>query len=970
MDWTPPPSDSADKLSALLSLAASLPSAEAEREPRLDFLAEKLALYADRPLPAEAADLALRLTRSALLDLYSGYALGTFAPAVTLFRPRRPPPAAQIRLQERLAWLTRLPAARAEVLRWALAALRGELLPLLRQRIQRASPLTRRLSGAGLSLVQALPPQSDRTPEYEFGLAALRLVAESGSPLSDDQFAALTATLDSWVNDFPYFPERRLHDLFTLLAPLPLLPAQRADLRARLLAWRDLQRFPAERTYARRTDYVRAHMRAWGWRGPLAGLMIFLAHFYPPPAPPAADEERTRRDLSLRLPVLIAGLAVLARQEEESLPPLLDFFADLLQQFLLTLQLSGAIECEWALLDLLPAFLAHPARLESLAETLERFRFYRFSDSALSDLSARALSLETASLSALLDLRRRYPKQDWVWQVIEHCGGLTPAAESWLTERLASSPDPEPVEAARRLLLHPRPVSPDLADALALRLMRLLQEQTSLPPEWASALAQSDEALRRVLLRLAESLSTAGEATVLRGFLRLLSDALYDLPVLTPHKLAAACLADPEDPLASGLPLSERLQQAADLLLGRGEEGEVLARLRRILPPDPPDLLLMEQLQQRRDYPALRIAPAHPRLLPILLEDWRHGFNTRVGAPRRLALVHALRQAQPLLALPLLRDLFYLAVELCTVWSEADGMPRYFPEFFWESNPLAQEVLKSVVQLEPVFPQAVALLEEILLTARKVPEGGFGGPTFSPAAITEEILPLMVNRPLMPDAVPILIDLLEHDYPPEEQYAQSIWKCALQWLSNTSTLSADQQEILWQRGYASPDILTRALALLALGRQRPLSEKTWQTVRHLLRLSPQARYNERRAEITRLRNQEDYFFPHPGDAFLLAGVAVSLAAEWLKSDLLSPAQRAELRDSLQKAASPLYRGLELKLAEGTHPLFGKEKSFAQSLALSLCDAVHRAPDDDPDWLVRPADLAYSLLAEFRKTSEV
>lgn len=949
-------------LSLLLSLADSLPSAEAEREPRLNFLAENLAVYADRPLPAEAADLALRLTRRALLDLYSGYALGTFAPAVTLFRPRRPPPAEQLRLQERLASLTRLPPARAEIFHWANAALRGEWIPLLRQRIQRASPLTRRLSGAGLSLVQARPSQSDRTPEYEFGLAALRLVAESGSPLSDDQFAALTATLDGWVNDFPYFPEYRLRDLFTLLAPLPLLPAQRAELRARLLAWRDLERFPAERAYARRVDYVRAQTRAWGWRGPLAALMAFLARFYPPPAPPAPDEERARRDLSLRLSALIAGLAVLARQEEESLPPLLNFFADLLRQFLLALQVGGAIECEWALLDLLPAFLAHPARLESLAETLERFRFYRFSDTVLSDLAERALSLDTAALAALLDLRRRHPKHDWVWQVIEHSGGLAPLAESWLTERLASSPDPEPVEAARRLILHPRPVSPDLADALALRLMRLFEQQGSLPPEWASALAQNDEALRRLLLRLAENLSTAGEATALRPFLRLLSDALYDLPALTPHKLAAACLADPEDPLASGLPPAERLQQAADLLLLRGEEREILARLRRILPPETPDPAGIEHLRKQGDYPALRVVASRPRLIPILLEDWAPGLQTRAAAPRRLALARALASVfTPEHALPLLRDLFDLACEMYRAWHQSEYL---FTELHREAGPLAREAARSLLALQPLLPEAVTLLAEILHSSDSLPESGFH--ELNPAFIRTDLLPSLVGKVVSPQSIPALLDLLTHPPSSAAHRRELERQAALQALSILPTLTTDQQEFLWQHGYASPDILTRALALLALGRQRPLSDKTWQTVRRLLRLSPQTRYNQRRAEIARLPHREAYFFTHPGDAFLLAGVAVSLAAEWLKSADLSPAQRADLRQSLQKAASPLYRGLEAKFS----PLPSGEGTGVRALALSLCAAVRHDPADDPDWLVRPADLAYSLLAEFWKTSEV
>lgn len=312
MAWTPPPSDSADKLSALLSLAASLPAAEAEREPLLNSLAKNLAVYAadDRPLPPEAADLALRLTRRALLDLYSGYALGTFAPAVRIFRPHRLPPAEQLRLQERLKSLSRLPLARAEVFRWASAALRGELIPLLRQQLQRASPLTRRLSGAGLTAMQSFSlSQNDRTPEYEFGLAALRLVAENGSLLSAEQFAALTATLDAWVNDLPSFPEHRLRDLFILLAPLPLTPAQRADLHTRLLAWRDLQRFPAVRAYARRTDYVRAQTRAWGWRGPLAAAWRSWA---PTRRSPTAASTAARR------PTVAASLPVAARRRSST----------------------------------------------------------------------------------------------------------------------------------------------------------------------------------------------------------------------------------------------------------------------------------------------------------------------------------------------------------------------------------------------------------------------------------------------------------------------------------------------------------------------------------------------------------------------------------------------------------------------------------------------------------------------------
>ncbi|ACL23620.1 hypothetical protein [Chloroflexus aggregans] len=498
-----------------------------------------------------------------------------------------------------------------------------------------------------------------------------------------------------------------------------------------------------------------------------------------------------------------------------------------------------------------------------------------------------------------------------------------------------------------------------MADALALNLTRRLQEGMPLPADWVAELARNDEALRRVLLRLSASLS-AEAAPLPHDFLRHLSGALYALPALTLHKLTVACLCDPQNPLQSGLPLAQRLDEAARLLLGRGDEAEILARLRRLLPPDPPDLALMAQLERQQDAPALRIAAAHPRLLPILVEAWESGSQTRAGTPRRLALARALASASPQHALPLLRELFYLAVELCTVWSEAGGMPRHFPEFFWEANPLAQQVLKTVVQLEPVCPQAVNLLEEIIPAHYNVPEGGFNGPTFSPGVIEREILPLMVNRFVSPQAIPALVHLLQQDYPPEQRYEQTIWKCTLQWLTNVSALTTDQQATLWQHGYASPDLLTRALALLALGRQRPLTEQTWQTVRRLLRSSSLALYDQRQREIARLNRQgADFVFDAPGQVFLLKGVAVALAAEWRQSPgLLTPAQRADLQDSLRKAASSFQRTLEARLTASSHAGFSQEHSPLRALALSLCDAVHRSPDDDPDWLLHPADLAY------------
>lgn len=148
--------------SLLCDLADSLP-AEAERERGLTLLAHRLAQLP--ALPADLVPLTLRLARRDLLELYSGFALGTFVTAVRRFRPRRAPPASQLQLHERLTALLSLPPVRDEAFRWALAALRGELPDLLRQHLRQSPPLRRLLTGLGLTVLPTLTLRNhDRTP--------------------------------------------------------------------------------------------------------------------------------------------------------------------------------------------------------------------------------------------------------------------------------------------------------------------------------------------------------------------------------------------------------------------------------------------------------------------------------------------------------------------------------------------------------------------------------------------------------------------------------------------------------------------------------------------------------------------------------------------------------------------------------------------------------------------------------------
>lgn len=945
--------------SLLLALADSLP-AGAEQERGLTLLARRLAQLP--ALPAALVPLTLRLARRDLLELYSGFALGTFVTAVTRFRPRRAPPASQLQLHERLTALLSLPPARDEAFRWALAALRGELPDLLRQHLRQSPPLRRLLTGLGLTALPTLTLRNhDRTPEYEFGLTLLHLLGEDEQPaLPDPLFSALLQTLEDWVGEFPDFPEGRLRDLFPLLARFSLSEAQRAALLERLTRWSDQERFPAERTFSRRQEYVHALTRAWGWRGPLAALAETMARFIRPgPVEPSQDEESLRRDRMIRLVTLILALGALAPQEEAALAPALDLFRELTHQELLSLSLGGSIECEWALIDLLPGLLAHPAWFERLLPHLEAVRFYKISDSALDELVERRLTLNLPALRTLLDLRRRVPHHAWIRQVWEHCAGLEPAAEDWLTAELRTAPDSALLELALSFVSRadPERVAPDLSDALALALTRLLESGAPFDSAWASGLLGNREALRRVFLRLTASATSGEKSHPGQGFLRAVAEAVNQHPAPSPALLAACWLAAPEDLLQRGQPLTERLLLAAQILDGRRSEREILDWLARLLPAE----VSPEQRERitARDPLAWKALRESPRLAAILLEGWEPG-GTRSGAPRRRALARALAAAPPSLTLPLLRDLFTLACEMYRAWYVTE---RNFTEFYWEANPLAQEVARSTFALSPLLPEAVTLMRDLLQTHETLPECGFND--LNPQFVRQSLLPLLVNKPMEAAAIPLLLDLAQHLPAEAPIYRRELLRqVALQALSNVHTLTPAQQELLWETAYASPDIFTRALTLLVLGRQRPLSERILREVERLIRLSPQARIAERRHELARLPEEtRRALTANPGDVFLLGGVAVGLAAEWLlERNLLPSARRAELLATLRRAATEFNRSLEARLAESTYPHMPPESSFARSLALSLCDALRRSPANDPDWLTRPSDLAGQLLA--------
>ena len=965
----------ASEADLLESLLENLLDSEDEQERPHDEVARRLSAVmgrGGRSLPPGLENLALRLTRDALFDLYQGFRLGTFRGVSGIPRAPGEPPAAQTRLRERLEALAGVEAARAEMFRWFLAGLRHELGQILCERLHSAPPtwdprrlFTRWRGRLALALEQTFhTPVDDQNPEHEFGLYGLHLLFASTGEIFLHEFQALGDLMTRWVEEYPYFPELEIRDLVRAMALSSLSPEQVRELVNRLLSWHEMERYPAERRFTSRREEAQAKVRAAGYGQAMTALAVLVAPLFRLrsfPNPLCEEHQRYREEINRRWR-LASALAGLALQDEGCLPALEEEIDALWE-------MQASVEAKFGLMDALPAFLAHPAHLALLLETLDRHGLHELDNTWIDDLRNLHLQVSQEAMEALLDLLRRFPGVRWPLQILENVGELVPQAEEWLSRQVQDAGDDWPVEAM--LALHQRlsvlresPIR--LESALQRRLKRSLEADLLVPNDLARwMLNLRDEALRRLLLDLARQRENGSLQIThsLSAFLRTLAVEVSHAERPNPAKLAACWLVDPDDELGSGLPLAKRLAQAVKLLGRRQFDAEIAGLLAGVIPQENPALTAQDFWT--RCPVGHRVISVHPRLASVLLEPIGHRqeYPMRAGADRRLALLRALgRSSSPEHALPLLADLFQLAVEIYMAWHEAGGMPRFFPEFGWESNALANGTLKALAQLEPVLPQAVALLEEILLAQYNMPEGGFDGPTLSSDTITQEILPLLVGRHLAPKAVPALVELLEHDQPPQEKCKQRIWQIALQWLTNASALSTEQQEVIWRVGYASPLILTRALALLVLGRQRPLSQRTRKTVLGLLHTPCRQLHQDRSAEITRLSDRNTWSYFDPGDVFLVSGVAVALTAEWwVEMGLLASEQEKALRQAWSHASSPLNCALEARLAKSTHPNTGKSWSDAKGPALALCRAVSKSPDDDPDWLVRPADLTRKLL---------
>jgi hypothetical protein len=147
-------------------------------------------------------------------------------------------------------------------------------------------------------------------------------------------------------------------------------------------------------------------------------------------------------------------------------------------------------------------------------------------------------------------------------------------------------------------------------------------------------------------------------------------------------------------------------------------------------------------------------------------------------------------------------------------WYESD---RLFTEFYRESNDLAAALRDTLFALQPLQPETVLLLRDLLLSSETLPEGGFTL-ELSPGALSRTMSPFAA-RTVSPEAIERLLEWFEPGFLPlHNPYKQTVSKqLALLALSNVSNLSPAQREALWRVGYAAPDMLTRSLTCSCWG---------------------------------------------------------------------------------------------------------------------------------------------------------
>lgn len=885
---------------------------------------------------------ALSVTRRLLVELYEGFLLQIFSPDEANPFVERTPPVLQQDLERALRLLGEIPPARALMFRWFMAGLKNEIQHLLRQELEDRPGLRQRTARwliPVLSFLTRTALSRPDSPDFRFGVTGLSLLWPPGEPLLPSEFESVLALLDEWTRRSPLFPLEAVTAIGRLLTRARLSASQCFSLARQVQAWGDFDRYP---------PYQASHTTAEGHSAASLPRPVTRLAEQIGPQQRAHLEEMRRQTIALLL-------ARLAFWEESLFPDFLSAFS--------ALRLRPSWQTDWeverVLWEALPAVLRHPHRLSGLAEHLKRQNFTRFElPDTQEGLPLVPIALSAEALQALLGQIRTNPATEWPLQVLALVRRLTFSCEARLPN-LMQQAETVPVQRAlftlyEALTKRDADLSPEHQAAFVNAALPILFHSgahlADFPLDWLlSRRALFFHFLRR-LNDLAGRFAEAEQEDI--GRVSVLLDALvsrdFHLPQLDPALLAACLLLHSADPLQTGQSLGERLHRAIRLLERPVEEEELYRLLTELLPrPVVP--------AEEGNSAKVRAARAHPLLTRILFtEDLLLSSGMRRGAPFRRALAVSARYFSPARAVLLLSRLFDLAVEMGRAWAESD---HFLTELYREANLLVSALLDSLTRLRPFPPEAIPLLETMLLAPAHLPERLFSL-ELSPAKVQQIALPNLAQTHALPEALPELFDALRRNgLPPEGTPSRRrlVTLCLLHLLFHGVTFNEAQRRILSEIFSQSPDALTQAAALLAWGRGRPVGQDVFQATLDALRPSPLWPVMLRQMGLRRNKAESR---ASPGGFFLVRGVAVSLLMEWLREEVLPSKWQEQAQRALQQAASAFHRTLEPRLTESTHPLQSATASAARGLWRAIAPSLGLPLTADPDRLVYPAQLAY------------
>ena len=1019
-----------DEIEAIRELVEDTPpgplkALDAEYEIALTRLASFLSGTKIDDLDERSRNLAERLARHFLFNYYIGFTIAKFS---TPYGEQHLLSARQRALEDAVQKLSIIEPARELMTEWFVAALEGRLHRLLREWLD-ADKFTlyphSSLSKTAARVIfaddwETLGQYTDGVFKVlHFALGGFYLIFRGTGTIRPCEFKALIIYLQR-ITTSRNLQNAKIpnhFDVFRVLEIPSLLPSQLDELTGFVFSLLDLNRFPSGAHESSEDPLARdeAVIDDMGFSRNLTTFLKIPFRIKLVQNWSRKEYERSREirqihhpnpeqeELADRRLLVSELLSVLTMQSDQPL------------QILEQEKLNFSSSMFFSAFKRERSSFIRPALIKYLDQCLRNDRWGSLS--GYDELQKSNASLDKSGMQFLIDIfRQQGDCPQWAWQILGNVPYINQNAESWLIKVLQDEENPVVIRALIHLHqnLAQRQQGNNLEEALISCMKNfVITVDISIEPEWINWLINlGRKPLKTLLDTVRDALSEESLPARISRFIEtlcLIASQAERVNNIDAVCLAACWLVDPDNWLADNRSLIDRIKASVIMLdasdTDQNTQATVVSILEHAIPKEPPSLKSdqMGEITRKEGYWTANYVQSHPLLFPIFAEAI-HLFpeSRREGANKRLIVAKALGKIDDHhLALPLLKNLLDVALEMGQAWADSEGK---YTEFHDEAQQIAREVLKSITMLKPISTQAILLIQKMLMASRT-----HDSPLHSElsADFIHELM-LLLTHDVDPEAVPVLIELVWrnhcgplinneslcvrrdesaplialarpsflwtidekihrylHLFEREGYYAEGmVLLCGLQSLANVTSLTLPQQQIIWRVYRSSWHALTKSLCLLILGRQRPVREETVRELIRVLRQDPTAAYwktiNKQlfRSLLFGLFNRM-----HPPEAdlnytYLCQTIAVSMVGSLLNQERRSPMvhkHRRDLEDALFATTSIFRYGME------THV----DCSVAASEAKGMMRLMGASQPDEEQttWMAHPADRAYQVLQD-------